>query len=101
MDRLEMIETRLDRIEGLLERLVSERTIKDFYSPREVAAIVGRSEFQVREWCLTGRVSAEKMESGHGRSRGWKIAREELDRYRSHGLLPCHSKSTEVRRSQP
>lgn len=97
-DRLNALETRLDRIENLLEQLVSAKAAKDFYSPREVAAIVGRSEFQVREWCLSGRVSASKMESGHGRSRGWKIAREELDRYRSHGLLPC---PTATRRSRP
>ncbi len=80
------LEARLRSIEGLLQELVSQRTIKDYYSTAEVANRVGRSEYQVREWCRTGRIQAVKRNSGRGRSKEWMISHEELMRYESHGL---------------
>ena len=46
-----LILERLDRIEVALKQLVSERTIKEYYSVSEIAEILGKTEFSVREWC--------------------------------------------------
>jgi len=80
------IEVRLDTIENLLRELVSQRVVKAFYSTAEVAARVGRSEYQVREWCRTGRIQAEKRHTGKGRSKEWMIPHDELVRYENHGF---------------
>ncbi len=82
------ISERLERIETLLQSLVEQRTIKDWYSTTEVAKIVGKAEFTVREWCRLGRVRAQKKKCGRGVSSEWIISHEELTRVRNEGLLP-------------
>ena len=78
-----MIEAeRLTRIEALLEHLLEQRIAKEWYSTAEVARVLNRAEYTVREWCREGRVTARKTENG----RGWLISHEELDRLRNHGL---------------
>ena len=79
---------RLDKIEALLATLVEQRTVKDWYSTAEVAGIVGKAEFTVREWCRLGRVHAEKKKSGRGSASEWIISHVELTRFRNEGLLP-------------
>lgn len=79
---------RLEKIEALLAALVEQRTVKDWYSTGEVAAILGRAEFTVREWCRLGRVRAGKKKSGRGPASEWIISHEELTRVRNEGLLP-------------
>jgi len=78
---------RLERIETLLQSLIQERTIKEWYSTAEVAKLLGKAEFTVREWCRLGRVNAEKKESGRGLAGEWIISHEELTRIRNEGLL--------------
>lgn len=65
---MELAET-LDRIEVKLDALIQQPQAKDFYSTAEVGEIVGRSEFTVRQWCLNGRVHAQKRASGRGATR--------------------------------
>lgn len=84
---VELVE-RLERIETLLQSLVEQRTIKDWYTTTEVAKIVGKAEFTVREWCRLGRVRAQKKKCGRGVSSEWIISHEELTRVRNEGLLP-------------
>lgn len=84
---LEILE-RLQRIEAALDQLVQQRTIKEWYSTDEVAALVGKAPFTVREWCRLGRVRAEKRDCGRGNSREWMIGHEELQRIQNQGLLP-------------
>jgi hypothetical protein len=79
---------RLERIESVLEELRRQRTIKDHYSTSEVAELVGRSEYTVREWSRLGRVRAEKRVCGRGAAGEWMISHEELTRLLSEGLLP-------------
>lgn len=79
---------RLSRIEELLNRLVSQRTVKDWYSTAEVAELLNRSDWTVRNWCRLGRVRAEKTGFGRGTSEEWRISHEELMRIQNHGLLP-------------
>ena len=84
----EQILERLERIETLLDRLVSQRTIKEWYSVAEAAQILGKAEFTVREWCRQGRVWASKRQCGRGNTKEWIISHEELTRILNEGLLP-------------
>lgn len=79
---------RLDRIEQLLQALVEQRTIKEWYTPAEVAKILGKAEFTVREWCRLGRIQARKKNCGRGVAGEWIMGHEELTRIRNEGLLP-------------
>ena len=79
---------RLQKIETLLAALVEQRTVKEWYSTAEVAAILGRAEFTVREWCRLGRVRAEKKKCGRGPASEWIVSHAELTRVRNEGLLP-------------
>jgi len=82
------VEERLGNIEALLAVLAERQQIKDFYSTDEVAAILGKAEFTVREWCRRHRVRAEKRNSGRGKYHSWVITHQELQRIQREGLLP-------------
>jgi hypothetical protein len=79
---------RLAAIETLLATLVEQRTVTEWYSTAEVAAILDRAEFTVREWCRLGRVRAEKKKCGRGPASEWIISHAELTCVRHEGLLP-------------
>lgn len=87
----EIIE-RLARLEAgltaVLGRLSTETVENAAYSTAEVAALLGKDEFTVREWCRLGRVKASKKRSGRGRHKAWVISGEEVERYRREGLIP-------------
>lgn len=85
---LSRLETRLERIEMAMEQLLSRQEVKDFYSTAEAAELLGKAEFTVREWCRLGRVHAKKRACGRGLAQEWIMSHEELQRIRSHGLLP-------------
>lgn len=91
-DELAGILSRLDRLDErmseLLDLQMSQRTIKDFYTPEEAAPIFGKAEFTVREWCRLGRIRAQKRGSGRGKHLGWVISHDELKRFQRDGLLP-------------
>ncbi|MFN3194022.1 MAG: hypothetical protein ACE361_26170 [Aureliella sp.] len=82
------LQERLERIESLLESLIEQKQVKDYYSTAEVAKLLGKAEFTVREWCRLGRVWAEKRACGRGSSKEWMISSTELERIRNEGLLP-------------
>jgi hypothetical protein len=79
---------RLDRMEAALVTLVQRQTIKDWYSTAEIAQLLNKAEFTVREWCRHGRINAEKKGSGHGAYSSWVISAEEVHRFQREGLLP-------------
>jgi excisionase family DNA binding protein len=70
---------RLDRIEAALELLLNQRASKDWYTTVEVAELVNRSDYTVREWCRKHQVDAMKAPNG----RGWLISHQELMRIRN------------------
>lgn len=78
---------RLDRIEAALTALVERQTVKDWYTTEEVARLVGKAEFTVREWCRLGRIRAEKKGSGRGKFQSWVVSHAELQRVQREGLL--------------
>lgn len=79
---------RLDRIEDLVRRLAQERVAQKSYSTADVAKILGKAEFTVREWCRHHRIRADKRPCGRGNSQEWMISHEEFTRYQAEGLLP-------------
>lgn len=81
--------TRMEAIQvEMRDLLLTQRTIKDWYTTDEVAELVGKHPFTVREWCRRARINAEKKGSGCGKHQSWVIAHEELQRIRREGLLP-------------
>jgi excisionase family DNA binding protein len=75
---------RLDEIQASLAVLVAQRAVKAWYTTAEVAQILGKSDYTVREYCRKGQVRAEKSANG----RGWLISHDELTRLRNHGPVP-------------
>jgi len=82
------LEERLSRIEAMLAVLVERQQAREWYSVEEVARLVGRSTFTCREWCMHGRISAEKKISGRGAYPAWVISHDELQRFQREGLRP-------------
>jgi hypothetical protein len=79
---------RLERIEAALNTLVQLRTLKEWYSVEELAAILGKSSYTTREYCRRGRVKASKQNSGRGSYQAWVVSQKELERIQREGLLP-------------
>ena len=85
---------RLNRIEAQIESLVRQRTVKDWYTTAEVAVLLGRSQYTIREWCRGDRIVSEKRACGRGCNRDWMISHNELLRIQNHGLLPTTKTSS-------
>ena len=85
------ITEQLSRIEAKLDSIIDQQQVKDFYSTSDVARIMERSEFTVRQWCRLQRVHAQKRPCGRGRSQEWMITHQELQRIQSEGLLPLQN----------
>lgn len=80
--------SRLDRIEQMLAVLVQAKVVKDWYTTAEIAEMLDRDPYTVREWARLGRIRADKRAGGRGKAKEWMVSRGELDRIRNHGLLP-------------
>jgi hypothetical protein len=85
---LQLVIDKLARIEASLEQLAKERIVKEWYATAELAEILGKAEFTIREWCRLRRVNAEKRSCGRGSTLEWIVSHEELVRIQNHGLLP-------------
>ena len=84
-ERLARIEAGLDDV----RRVVVERpATKDWYTPDEVAKILGKAKLTVREYCRFGRIHASKRRAGRGLAQEWIISAAEVERIRNEGLLP-------------
>ena len=69
-----------------------QNTVKEWYSPKEVAELLEKSPFTVQEWCRLDRINARKRPTGRGDAKEWEISREEVERINNHGLLPRPTK---------
>jgi hypothetical protein len=88
-ERQVAIETKLEQV---IELLSDRRSAKTWYTPVELAEILGKRPYTVREWCRLGRINARKRPTGRGDAEEWEVSHEELDRYRNHGLLAIPTK---------
>lgn len=68
------------------------RPSKDSYSTAEVASILGKKPYTVREWCRLQRIHAFKAMCGRGCEEEWRVSHEELVRIQNDGLLPIPDK---------
>lgn len=82
------LEERLDKIEAMLAALVERQQAREWYSVKQFARLVGRSEFTVREWARKGRILAAKKGSGRGAHASWAISHDELLHFQRVGLRP-------------
>jgi Helix-turn-helix domain len=78
----------LGAIAEVRDLLLTQKTVKESYSTGEVAEILGKSEYTVREWCRLGRINASKRQYTRGAYPEWMISHEELTRIKNEGILP-------------
>jgi hypothetical protein len=84
----EVLEQKLERIEHMLAVLLDRQTVREWYTTREAARLLGKAEYTVRQWCRTGRVNAAKKVSGRGAHASWTLSHSEVLRIQRDGLLP-------------
>lgn len=86
------MQLRMERMESLVIELAdlvkARKTIKESYTTKEVADVLGKKPYTVREWCRLRRVKAFKAMCGRGCEEEWRITHEELERIQNEGLLP-------------
>jgi hypothetical protein len=91
---------RLDRIDQTLNELTSnirslERGVESgraFFTTEEVARILGKKPYTVREWCRLARINCTRDAVGRGGYGPYRISKDEITRIRDHGLLPLPRK---------
>jgi hypothetical protein len=88
VEKLDFLTKRVEEMDEKLDMLIQQRTVKDWYSTAEVAQILGKAEFTVREWCRRDRVHAVKKGSGRGQHLSWVMSHAELLRIQRDGLIP-------------
>jgi len=82
------LEEKIERIEAMLVLLVERQQVREWYSTKEFARMVGKAEFTIREYCRHGRLRAERKASGRGSFSSYAISHLEMLRYQRDGLLP-------------
>jgi excisionase family DNA binding protein len=87
-DDMSLVLERLERIEVALGALLQQKCVKEWYTTTEVAELLKRADYTVREWCRQGRIRARKKPCGRGKGGEWLISHEELLRLQNEGLLP-------------
>jgi len=75
-------------ISELRDFILKQQPAKDSYSTQEIASILGRRPYTVREWCRLQRINAYKAMCGRGCEEEWRVTHEELCRIQNEGLLP-------------
>lgn len=83
--KIDVLAHRVHHLERKIDALLVGRVEKSVYSTEEVALLVRRASWTVREWCRHGRVRAKK----HPGTDKWFISAEELRRVQTEGLLPA------------
>jgi len=82
MERLE------EQVVAIASVVRSQQTVKSSYTTLEVATLLEKKPYTVREWCRLQRVNATKAMCGRGCEEEWRISHEELLRIQNEGLLP-------------
>ncbi len=82
-EKIDRLAERMETLEKRIEAVVIGRLDKDWYTTEEVAVLMDRAPWTVRQWCLQGRVRAKKR-TGTDR---WLVSRAEVERLMNEGLL--------------
>lgn len=94
-DLVGRLDSRLAGLETVLAALhdhsIAKKIVKEFYTTAEVAKILGKRPYTVREWCRLGRINAEKANFGRGLDEEWRVRHDELLRIQNEGLLSLKS----------
>lgn len=85
---LQQLVQQVAEMKASLALLLKQQTVREFYTVKQVAEMLGKKEYTVREWCRLGRLAAKKLPGGRGNEGEWRIPHEELERYQNEGLLP-------------
>jgi transposase len=78
------------------DQVVNPREAREWYSVDEVAGMLGKSAYTVRQWCNLGRLIAAKRAERRGGTALWSISTAELARYKNEGLLPIDPERNNV-----
>ena len=81
MDRLAAFESKLDRIDRRLQAAPAGSVDKAWYTVEEVAALIQKSPWTVRQACNKGRIAAQKSPDDK-----WRISKEEVTKIQNYGL---------------
>ena len=87
MQTQDLVMARLEHLESMLNQLINRERVKEYYSTDEIAKLLGKAEFTVREWCRLGRINAQKRQSGRGKFLAWVVSHAEMVRFQREGLL--------------
>jgi len=82
--QLSEMRSMLIEIQGML---AGPKEVRECYTVEEVATMVSKTPYTVREWCRHGRINAVKRSERRGGSELWSIPAEEVARYKNEGLL--------------
>ena len=85
IDQMTRIEADLGQVRAAV---VEKPPTKEWYTPDEVAKILGKSKLTIREHCRFGRINAKKRQAGRGATSEWAISHAEVTRIQNEGLLP-------------
>ena len=92
IDMVPGLTARLSGIEAMLaqilESVAAPKVPRERYTVEEVAAMLDKTPYTVREWCREGRINATKRPERRGGSELWSISVDEITRVRNEGLLP-------------
>jgi excisionase family DNA binding protein len=94
-DKVDEILARLRTNEAGLQELHTERAAKEWYGTAEIASLLNRSDYTIREWCRKKQIPAEKTANG----RDWIVSHETLIRLKNRELpLPEYPVSRFIQR---
>ncbi len=94
---IEDMKSKLSAVHAELRaRPMSPPESREWYSVDEVAGLLGKRPYTVREWARHGQINAAKRAGRRGGAALWTISAEEVVRYRNEGLLEINPERNNV-----